>query len=179
MSAVDWRDATLKARLHAGPAVQIETQRVVALDFVGGLWEWLPSHRPISFEHTSMWGLDWAIAVDRNVLGEPMVVAGETFEHGIGVHGRTRITYDLRGRYRELVTQFGMDDHSGPFANIDVRILVDGQRRFAQPGVRRGTLFGPVRVDVTRANRVELVTDFGENGDIQDRFNWVETALIR
>ncbi len=179
MSLLEWRGAKLRARLNFGPSVQIEAQRVVALDFLGGLWEWLPSRPPISFEHTPMLGLDWNLAVDRNVLGGSITVAHETYEHGIGVHGRTRITYDLQGRYRELVTQFGMDDHSGPFANIDVQILVDSQRRFAQVGVRRGTLFGPVRVDVSRANRIELVTDFGENGDIQDRFNWVETALIR
>jgi hypothetical protein len=179
MSEVDWRGTAVRGRLVLGPAVEFESQHIVALDFLGGLWEWLPSREPISFEHTPMLALDWGLSVDRNVLGEPITVARETFDHGIGVHGRTRITYDLQGRYRELVTQFGMDDHSGPLASIDVQILVDGQRRFVQSDVRRGMLFGPVRVDVSRANRIELVTDFGANGDIQDRFNWVETALVR
>jgi len=34
-------------------------------------------------------------------------------------------------------------------------------------------------LDVRCANRIELVVDFGENGDMQDRFDWVEAALIR
>jgi len=25
----------------------------------------------------------------------------------------------------------------------------------------------------------KLIVDFGKNGDLQDRFNWVESALIR
>ncbi len=36
-----------------------------------------------------------------------------------------------------------------------------------------------IRLDVTKANRIELVADYGENGDLQDRFNWVNAALIR
>lgn len=179
MSSLEWRGDAVHGRLGWGSTVTFESQRIVALDFLGGLWEWLPARTPISFEHTPMLALHWDLSVDRNVVGEPITVARERYEHGIGVHGRTRITYDLQGRYRELVTRFGMDDHSGPFASIDVQILVDGQRRFEQSDVRWGTLFGPVRVDVSRANRIELVTDFGANGDIQDRFNWVETALIR
>jgi len=172
-------DGTLEARMAQGPSVQIEAERLVSLDFFGGRWEWLSDHHPISVEHTPMLALDWEMEIDRNVLGSPIRVAGERFRHGIGVHGRTRIAYDLKGAYSELVTQFGIDDHSGPLADVDVAILVDGQRRFAKTGVRRGRLHGPVRVDVTRANRVELITDYGKNGDLQDRFDWVEPALVR
>lgn len=174
-----WADGIVRVRMAQGADVRIEAERIVSLDFLGGRWEWLSDHQPISFEHTPMLALDWDMALNRNVLGEPILVAEERFQHGIGVHGRTRITYDLKGAYRELVTAFGIDDHSGPFADVDVSILVDGQRRFAQSGVRRGRLYGPVRVNVSRANRVELITDYGENGDMQDRFDWVEAALIR
>jgi len=174
-----WTDGILRVRMAHGADARIEAERIVSLDFLGGRWEWLSDHQPISFAHTPMLALDWDMALNRNVLGDPMLVANERFHRGIGVHGRTRITYDLKGAYRELVTQFGIDDSSGPLADVDVSILVDGQRRFAQFGVRRGRLHGPVRVDVSRANRVELVTDYGENGDIQDRFDWVEAALIR
>ncbi len=89
------------------------------------------------------------------------------------------LTYDLKGLYREFVTSFGIDDDSGPMADVAVAILVDGKRRFSRTNVRRGELFGPVRLDVTRANRIELIVDFGENGDLQDRFDWIEAALIR
>jgi hypothetical protein len=159
--------------------VRVEAERIVRIDVVGGRWEWLSAHTPISYQHTPMLSLGWEYVNDRNVLGGPITVAGGTFEHGVGVHSRSRLTYDLKGVYRTFVTQFGIDDDSGQFADVSVLILVDGKPRFEKTGVRRRTLHGPIRLDITRANRIELIADFGRNGDLQDRFNWVEPALIR
>ena len=153
--------------------------RVARIDFVGGRWEWLSRHDPISVESTSMLTLDWAYGVDRNVRGGPIVVAGERFLRGFGVHSRCVLTFALKGHYAEFVTSFGMDDDSGPFADVSVLVLVDGQRRFQKTGVRIATLTGPIRLDVTNAKRLELIVEFGENGDLQDRFDWVEPGLVR
>ncbi len=176
---LDWSGNVVEARLHDGQRVRVEAERVVGVDMIGGRWEWLSSHQPISYQHTPMLSLGWDYKNDHNVLGEPITVAGETFERGIGVHSRTHLTYDLKGAYAGFVTHFGIDDDSGPYADVSVLILVDGKPQFEKTDVVRGTLHGPVRLDVARANRIELIVDFGQNGDIQDRFNWVEAALIR
>ena len=126
-----------------------------------------------------MLSLAWEFKPDRNVLGNTITVAGQAFERGIGVHSRSSLTYDLKGDYREFVTHFGMDDDSGPYADVSVVILVDGKRRFEKHGVRRRKLYGPFSIDVKLAKRIELIVDFGKNGDVQDRFNWVEPALVR
>ncbi|UCC32627.1 MAG: NPCBM/NEW2 domain-containing protein [Phycisphaerales bacterium] len=179
VTGLRWSGNVVEARLHLGEQIRIEAERVVRVDVVGGKWEWLSTHRPISYQHTPMLSLGWEYANDRNVLGGPITVAGATFEHGVGVHSRSKLTYDLKGAYREFVTYFGIDDDSGPHADVSAYILVDGKPRFEKTDVRRGTLHGPVRLDVIRANRIELVVDFGQNGDLQDRFNWIEPALIR
>ena len=176
---LDWAGEVAEARLRHGQRVAIPAGRIVRIDVVGGRWEWLGEHRPISYEHTAMLSLDWEYAVDRNVLGDPLTVAGETFEHGVGVHSRSSLTYDLKGAYREFVTSFGIDDDSGALADTTAIILVDGKRRFVQQNVRRGELHGPVRLDVTTAKRIELIVDFGDHGDLQDRFDWIAAALIR
>lgn len=173
------RGVELDARVGFGERVRVPLERISTLDLIGGNWDRLPRHHPISFEHTPMLSLAWAFEADRNVRGEALRVAGETYDRGIGVHSRSRLTYDLRGEYRELVTSFGMDDDSGPFADVTVIISVDGQRRYEQKNVRAGKLHGPVRLDVTRAKQLELIVDFGENGDLQDRFNWIDPALIK
>ncbi len=174
-----WSGNVVEVRLPHGPRVSIEAERIVSVDVVGGRWEWLSSRRPLSYEHTPMLSLAWPWVNDRNVLGGPITVAGETYEHGVGVHSRSNLRYDLQGLYREFVTSFGIDDDSGPWADVSVFILVDGQRRFNQAGVRPGTLHGPIRLNVALAKRIELVVDFGKNGDLQDRFNWIDAALIR
>ena len=176
---LSWKDDRVNAKLHFGASVSFDAKLIVRMDLVGGKWEWLARHRPISYEHTPMLALYWDFVPDRNVLGKTLTVNGEAYEHGVGVHSRSSLTYDLKGLYREFVTSFGIDDDSGPMADVAVAILVDGKRRFSQTNVRRGELFGPVRLDVTRANRIELIVDFGENGDLQDRFDWIEAALVR
>ncbi len=178
-TALDWVDAGVEARLRAGVAVHIDADRVTAVEVVGGRWEWLSEQRPVSYEQAPMLGLGWDFAPDRNVLGGPITVGGERYERGIGVHSRSNLVFELNGDYREFVTSYGMDDDSGPLADVTVMVLVDGQRRLEKTHVRRGTLFGPVRVDVSHAGRIELIVDYGDNGDLQDRFDWVEAGLIR
>lgn len=174
-----WSGGDVQVTFRHGAEATIAAERIGVVEVLGGRWQWLAALEPISFEHTPMLGLDWPYAINRNVHRAPLAVAGETFSHGIGVHSRARLTYDLRGEYKEFVTAFGLDDSAGFPADVSVAIVVDGKRRFDQTGVRAGKLFGPFRFDVTRATRMELLVDFGENGDIQDRFNWIEAALIR
>jgi len=178
--------ATVRGAGLLGP---IETVEVI-----GGRWEWLSDpvaqnalerfgrfagKLPVSYEQTPMLGPGWEYLAGRSVLGGPILVAGERYERGIGVHSRSNLVFELNGEYREFVTSFGMDDDSGPLADVTVVLLVDGQRRFEKAHVRRGALYGPVRVDVAHAGRIELMVDYGDNGDLQDRFDWVEPGLVR
>ena len=160
-------------------AIQIPADRVARLDVVGGRWQWLTAIQPISYEHTPALSLAWEWQLDRNVIGGPLRVASRTYAHGLGVHSQCAVTFDLEGAYGQFVTSMGLDDDSGPYADVDVEIRVDGQRRFAKQGLTPGTLHGPIRLDVTGAKRIQLVVKFGRNADLQDRFNWIEAALIR
>jgi len=174
-----WETNIINAHLQFGVDAQIEAERVVNLEIGGGRWQWLSDVEPISFEHTPMMSLGWHYSKNVNIVGGPMTVSLESYEHGIGVHARSVLKYDLKAAYREFVTSFGIDDDSGPLADVHVMILVDGSRRFEKENVRRGTLHGPLRMDVENAKTLELVVDFGLRGDIQDRFNWIDAALIR
>ena len=179
MADLRWAGRVAEGRLVGGQDVKFDAARIERLEVVGGSWEWLSQHQPVAFVHTPMLSLQWPWAKDRNVLGGPISVAGQVFERGIGVHSRCSLIYDLHGDYGGFTTSFGIDDNSGPYADVVVRIIVDGHVRFEQAGVRAGRLWGPLRLDVSGANRLELLVDFGENGDLQDRFNWIEAALIK
>ena len=179
VTKLDWRGNVVRVRHRHGQETLIEAERIVRVDCVGGRWEWISDHKPISYQHTPMLSLGWEFRCDRNVLGGPMVIDGTRFEHGVGVHSRSSLIYDLKGEYSEFVTLMGLDDSSGPLADVTAVIRVDGQRRFERENLRAGVLVGPIRFDVSGANRIELIVRFGENGDIQDRFNWADAALVR
>ena len=176
---IDWSADIARIHLRDKRELTLEADRIVRAEVTGGRWEWLSTHKPLSYQHTPMLALEWTFVVDRNVLGKPMTVAGKRIEKGIGVHSRSTLVYDLRGEYAEFVTDFGIDDDSGSYANVSLFIMVDGKHRFGKENVRRGARHGPVRLDVKKAQRLELIVDFGQNGDMQDRFNWIEPALIR
>jgi hypothetical protein len=193
-TGLEWADEGVEAKLRTGTRVRIDADRVVAVDVIGGRWEWLSDSlaqnalerfgrtggcQLVSYEQSPMLGPGWEYLAGRNVLSGPILVAGVPYDRGIGVHSRSNLIFELNGEYREFVTSFGMDDDSGPLADVTVVVLVDGQRRFEKAHVRRGSLFGPVRVDVSHAGRIELIVEYGDNGDMQDRFDWVEPGLIR
>lgn len=174
-----WGGGAVSAKTIRGEHVEPPADRVYSLEFFGGRWEWLSQRSPAKFEHVPMLSREWKFAVDRNVLGGPLHVAGARYERGLGVHSRSVLTFDLGGQYREFVTSFGVDDDSGQEANVRVVVLVDGQQRFEKSDVVRGKLHGPVRLDVGGAKQLSLEVDFGRNGDIQDRFDWIEPGLVR
>ena len=45
--------------------------------------------------------------------------------------------------------------------------------------MRGGTQPRAVRIDVSGAHTLKLRVDFGGNGDVRDRFDWADAALIR
>jgi hypothetical protein len=179
VTGLEWRDGSFVAELPGVGAITLEAGSVLTIEIIGGRWEWLSSREPVTYQHTPMLSLDWPYRTDQNLFGGPIVVAGRRFERGISVHSRASLTYELGGRYREFVTAFGLDDTSGPLADVDVRVRVDGQTRYSRDHLRRGELVGPIRLELGGASRIELIVDFGAGGDLQDRFDWIEPALIR
>lgn len=175
----DWAGGRISAKAASGESVAPAFGELRSIAFQGGRWEWLSARNPSSSQHIPMLSVEWKHVLDGSVLGGPLRVAGEPYEKGIGVHSKSVLAYELDGAYREFVTSFGMDDQSGRMANAQAVIMVDGQQRFERSDVVAGMLHGPIRVDVTGARRLELVVDFGLNGDIQDRFDWIEPGLVK
>jgi hypothetical protein len=181
-SRLDWSGEQANVEIFGGRQQMLPADRIAQVNVAGGRWVWLSSLEPISDQHTPMLDLPWPRVADANVLGEPLRVAGRTFEYGIGVHSASVLRFDLAGNYRTFVTSFGLDDDSGFYADVNVAIHIDGRpgaAGFQQKNVRPGVLHGPVRLDVSGARSLDLIVDFGENGDLQDRFDWVEAALIK
>jgi len=178
-SRIDWMDpGTLRIHVPDG-VLELPIAMVAGVEVTGSRWVWLTSRSPVDFQHTPMFSVEWPYRIGRNVRGRPIRVDRRTYEQGIGVHSASTLTYELNGEFKQFVTHFGLDDDCGALADVTVEIRIDGEVRHRVENVVVGTLHGPVRLDVTGANRLELIVHFGRHAAIQDRFNWVESALIR
>lgn len=164
--------------VYHGHSLVTDAGRLVRVNVLGGRWTPLTSLTPV-YEHVAMLSTSWPYRINRNVLGEPLRVEGRTFDAGLGVHSRSALVYELDGAYSEFVTRFGLDDSAGPLADVEVVIRVDGRTAFQKRVAAPAALHDAVRVPVKDARRLELLVDFGANGALQDRFNWIEPGLVR
>jgi hypothetical protein len=123
--------------------------------------------------------LSWPARMDRAVDGEPIRFGERTFSRGIGVHSYSRITFPIDPAMRAFRTQYAIAG-DWPYANVTVRIKLDSQVAYEKKDVRGGVLASPVLIDLNgHAQTLTLEVDYGQNYDVQDRFNWIEPALLR
>jgi hypothetical protein len=163
--------ARLEIPLTAAAALEPRSERVVYLSDI----------KPKSFEHTPFLNTSWPLAADAAVTGRPLRLGGNTFDKGLGMHSKSRVTYALDGRFRWFEALVGLDDRAGRRGRARLQIVVDGKEQILGP---EKELTGkdaplPVRIDVNKARELTLVVDFGSYGDVQAHVNWADARLIR
>lgn len=178
-AASDSKTLTGKALFGASLAVPLE--RVVALDVYQGPAVYLSDIKSNQYEHTPYLAVRWPFVNDASVAGQPLRVAGSTFDKGIGLHSTSRLTYDLAAGYRWFEALVGLDEHTGRKGSVRVRVLVDGKPVDLGED-RELTGRDPprvVRVPVVGAKQLTLVVEFGRRGDVGDHVNWADARLLR
>lgn len=178
-SAISYSNGSLALEPFTGDRVTSRLERVARIDITGGKWVWISELPTMSGQHTPMLSLDWPFVEDANVLGRRMRIGGREFERGLGVRSESSLMFELAGQYREFVSFLGVDDVGGSLSDVTAEIRVDGRTAYRKEGLHRGQLVGPVRIDVRGAGRIELAALFGENGSIQDCFDWAGAGLVR
>jgi hypothetical protein len=58
-------------------------------------------------------------------------------------------------------------------------VKLDDKVVHEQTDFRAGVLAPPLVIDVTGKKQLILEVDYGQNYDVQDRFNWIEPAFLR
>lgn len=164
--------------LPGGKEQDVPIDQLVGVEQVNGPVQWLSSLEPAVNEQVPFLGPSWPARMDRSVTGEPIRFEDRTFARGIGVHSLSRLSYELDGGHAAFRTQYAIDG-PWPYADVTVRIMLDDQTVHEKTGFRAGELHPVVLVPLKDAKRITLEVDYGEAYDVQDRFNWIEPALLR
>jgi hypothetical protein len=155
---------------------------VTGIEQLNGPVSWLSSRPPDLVEQVPYLGTKpWPTRMDETVGGRPISFAGRTYARGIGVHAYSRLDYALDGRYAAFRTQYAIaQDEKRQYADVTVRIKVDGKTVHEQSDLRADVLSPVVLIDLPKAAKLlTLEVDYGAANDTQDRFNWIEPALLR
>lgn len=115
---------------------------------------------------------------DRNILGQPITIAGHRFDHGVGTHAASLFRLDLGERAQRFLAQAGIDDSAEGQGSVQFLVLGDG-RILWDSGVLAGKK-PPVAVDVDVRGVKTLCLKVADGGDgtSHDHADWAEARLL-
>jgi len=183
--SLDREGCTLEFEHGPGITLPLASLSEVVVD--DGRIAFLSDLAPSLVEESSPFGDDlgmrWPYRRDRAVGGGPLVVGGQHYARGLGVHAPSRLTWELDGTWTELRGAVAIDDsvlllpHQG---SVEFRLLLDGELAWASGTVRGGQLPRALP-DLELAGKRELTleVDMDSKLHVADRADWLRMMLVR
>jgi hypothetical protein len=173
----------LRFTIAGNPPGGIDLAHVAAVEQINGPVSWLSLRPPSESVYVPFFGTgqSWPAKMDRSVTGAMLRFGERTFNHGIGVHAYSRITWPLDGSWAAFRTRYAIDgnDPESLSADVTVRIKLDDKIAYEQQHVH-GDVLSPVIVEnLGPAKTLTLEVDFGDRMDTRARLNWLEPALLK
>ena len=178
-SKFNCKDGALHASFASMGNIVIPGMLLDVIEVNGGRRVWLSDLPPEKYEATPYLETRWAYQIDKNVLGGPLAMAGRTYRHGVGVHSACRITWHLGGAYERFTALVGIDDSAGPYADADMTLRLDDREVLALRSLRFGEAPRAIDLPISGGDRLTIEIGLGKRGDVQDRVDVVNPALIR
>jgi hypothetical protein len=121
-----------------------------------------------------------SVEYDRAVSGRPLLLGGNTYEHGIGTHAISDIVYELHGLFDTFTAMVGIDENAGrDFGTVEFVVLGDGKELWRTGIMRKGDTPQVCNVSVKGVRSLHLtVTDAGDSNHY-DHADWVNAKVSR
>jgi hypothetical protein len=157
----------------------LDVALVAGIEQLNGPIAWLTSLTPSENIYKPFFSENFPTRFDRTVAdGKPITEKYPGFHHGIGCHSYSKLTYKLDGGWTGFRSQYAIDSDS-PLADVTVRVYLDGKSVFEQKNVKAGRIYPPLMIPLQGAKTISLEVDYGENFATEDRFVWLDPALVR
>jgi hypothetical protein len=166
------------------PMPQLPLDDLLSIEQLNGPVSWLSSRVPRENVQIPYIGgaPQWPAKFDRAVDGSPLRFDGMGFDHGIGVHAYSRLSFAIDPQWTAFRTQYAIaspPERPSKFADVTVRIKLDGKIVHQMEHFREGILSPVITVDLKDGKTLTLECDYGDAGDTEARLNWLEPALLR
>ncbi|HTU19827.1 MAG TPA: NPCBM/NEW2 domain-containing protein [Gemmataceae bacterium] len=178
LTAASADDTTLTGTTVFGARLRVPLRDIAALDLHSRSSVYLSDLKESKYVFHPFLDAAWPFAVDGNVAEHDFLLAGSTYDKGIGMHSHSRLSYRLSGAYRRFEALVGLDDKDGRRGAVRIRVLADGEPLLDRSLTSRDGAV-PVGLSMEGVRELTLEVDFGRDGDVQDVVNWVEARLIK
>lgn len=160
--------------------ITLSVADLVECQFFGPRVQSLSNRTPAHAVFTPFLSQTWPVQHNRNVRRGPLSMRGKDYAIGLGVHSRTRLTYDLQAADQELRATVGIDDCAGGQGSVRFLIELDGRRVWESPELTgRSQPLAIPPVSLNGSGTLTLLVDFGANADVADYANWCDARIIR
>lgn len=169
----------VRCRLDEGVVVTVPAVRFAGMEVASDRLAWLSEMTPKQVEQTPAFDRTWPWTIDRTPVGPGFVLGGQWFTRGLCLVPRTRLAYDLGGRFDRFEASIGIDDRTGPEAHAIFRVLVDDQVVFTSQPHTRGMAPEAVRIELAKAKTLAIEVDFGKNYDLGDYCVFADARIVQ
>jgi hypothetical protein len=159
---------------------------IVALQSLGGpALAYLSDLEPSGYRHVPYLSIEWPYERDRNVRGGSLVVGGNRFVKGLGMHSAARLTYalDPTAGWRRFDASVAVDDSARGRGSVTfgVHVLRGSRWQTAHTSdiIRGGQTPVDLSVDVSGATGLTLTVDYADRGDELDHADWLDARLVK
>ncbi|HSW47223.1 MAG TPA: NPCBM/NEW2 domain-containing protein [Phycisphaerae bacterium] len=172
------REAVL-LKLAAGQDIRIPVRGLSGIRINSDRVKFLDELQPTGYEFEPLGATRRPWRRNRSVANNPLRIAGNSFERGIGMHSKATLSYELTGDFSRFAAVVGIDDGARPRGSVVFRVTADGKEVFNSGPVIGQDQPRPILVDIHQARKLKLIVDYGEDLDVGDHANWCDARLIR
>lgn len=115
---------------------------------------------------------------DLAVDGQPLMLRGQPYDHGLGMQSRTLVAYKLDGSAKRFQARIGLDDRAGQLGSVVFRVRLDRETVFESAPLTEGDAPKDIDLPIGAAQILILEADYGDRGDVRDFADWVDARLI-
>lgn len=169
----------LQVTIPSGAVLSVPQESAAEVLFRNTRLVYLSTLEPFFVKETPYFDRVWPWQRDRSVWGRAPSIGARTYEHALAMHARSQLDFALDGNYRTFLSDVGIDGEVGQGGDCVVALYGDGNplmepvRLTGKSGGRR------IRVDVSNVNRLTLLVDFGQGGDVGDHVTWGDARLTK
>jgi alpha-galactosidase len=125
-----------------------------------------------------MMEIGWGTArADSSVEGNPLMVAGQHFEKGVGTHSISKMMIDLKGKALKFHALAGVDDEAGEQASVEFVVMGDRKILWQSGLMKKGDAAKLAEVDLEGIQRLALYVSEGGDYNYYDHADWLDAWI--
>ena len=115
--------------------------------------------------------------IDKSVSGQPLLIGGRKFTHGVGTHSIGEFSLDLHGTATRFSAWVGVDDGAQAPGSVTFQVVGDGRILWQSGVMLRGAPAKEVNVDLKDVKKLVLQVGDAGDGIGMDRADWAEAQI--